>query len=108
MLGAGEILCVEATIVSSLELTTTPRMTAVRDLMVRSHLSLLRPLAATDNKSLGGSSGASGLRALPLGVVRWEPRAESGSVLELSVEPLQHSQEDQTRPCEADCNDIFN
>ena len=52
MLGAGEILCVAATTVSSLELTTTPRMTAVRDLMVRSHLSLLRPLAATDNKSL--------------------------------------------------------
>ena len=52
MLGAGEILCVAATTVSSLELTTTPRMTAVRDLMVRSHLSLLQPLAATDNKSL--------------------------------------------------------
>ena len=52
MLGAREILCVAATTVSSLELTTTPRMTAVRDLMVRSQLSLLQPLAATDNKSL--------------------------------------------------------
>ena len=52
MLGAGEILCVAATTVSSLELTTTPRMTAVRDLMVRSQLSLLQPLVATDNKSL--------------------------------------------------------
>merc|ERR1712012_794829 len=105
MLGAGEILCVAATTVSSLELTTTPRMTAVRDLMVRSHLSLLQPLAATDNKSLGGSSGASGLSAPPLGVVRWEPRAESGSVLELSVEHLSNTLKSQTRPCEADCND---
>ena len=41
-----------------------------------------------DDDEQDGSSGASGLRAPPLGVVRWEPRAESDSVLELSVEHL--------------------